>query len=327
MTNRTTPLFLAALVALTACGEANGPENFNPMATGQKVGQAFGAVDNNRAVQCMNVMSHAFTLTAAPSMPPDPPGVAPSNPAGLFPTNAVGKTFTYNSQTGRYQAGDQAGAPAVGVRYLLYAVDPVNAVVIPPPQQIGVLDLTDKSSSAANTLGVRAVVNNVTVLEYDANAAVAASSFTFAAKGYVQDGANRLDFDLSQSVSPTGDLKVDYKITAPNQGNMSIRLEANGKYGGASTATLTITEGKDKMEIVVSGTDANNTGTVKYNGKTLANISVTGASDPVFTGAGGRVLTADDATGLKQLFDLVDALLERFDDLLVPSYFVFGLPT
>ncbi len=353
MTIRTTPLLLAALVALTACGDSNGPGNFSPMATSQKVGQAFGAVDNNKAVRSMNVLAHAFTLTAAPPVLPDPAPAAPvhvtgldasllgvgralehaaarfatSNPAALFPANAVGKTFIYSSQTAKYQASDQSGAPTAGVRYLLYAVDPTNTVVMTPLQQVGILDLSDKSSNAANTLGIKAAINDLTVLEYDASGSVATSSFTFGAKGYVVDGANRLDFDLSQSVSVAGDLKIDYKITAPNQGNVSIRLEANGTYGGTSTATLTITEGSDKMEIVATGTDASRTGTVKYNGKTLANISVTGKNDPVFTGASGRVLTADDASGLKQLFDLADTLLARFDDLLVPAYFVFGLPT
>jgi hypothetical protein len=327
MVTRTTLLAAAALLALAGCNEATGPENFAPMATSQKVDQAFGAVDDNKAVQSMDVMSSAFSFTGA--APPAYFGASPtaSAPTGIFPCTAcLGKTFVYNTQTGRYEPSGLAGAPANGIRYLLYAVDADQDLLIIPLQQIGYLDLTDKSSSAGNTVGIKAVINDVTVLDYDASGSISGGSLTFGAKGNVTDAANRLDFDLSQSVSSTGDIKVDYKITAPHQDNMSVQILLTGKVGGAATSTLTVTESGNKLEVSVTGTQAASTGTVKYNGKTFATMSQAGSGDPVFVGANGKVLTTDDLAGLKRLFDNVEDLFQRFDDLLVPSYFVFGIP-
>ena len=339
-------LAAVSLLVLAACKDG-GVEAFNPAVTEQKVDQAFTAVDHNQAVQSLTVMSGALTFAGAPPAFVGTPltglritGLdrsalgalqllersialfSPASPEALFPSTALGKTFVYNTQTGKYQPSELTGAPANGVRFLLYAVDAAQHTVINPLQQIGTLDLTDKSSSAGNMLGVKAVINNVTVLEYDATGSITSTSFTFSAKGYVADGTNRLDFDLSQSLSGSTGLRVDYKLTGQN---VSIAIVATASSSTIATATLTVTEDGNKLEITITGSGTSATGTVKYNGNTLANISVTGDQDPVFTGAGGRTLTADELAGLKKLFEQVDAILNGFDDLLVPSYFVFGI--
>jgi hypothetical protein len=72
----------------------------------------------------------------------------------------------------------------------------------------------------------------------------------------------------------------------------------------------------------VTGSEQSANGTVKYNDRTLATVMVTG-NNPAFTGSGGQVLSPDDLTGLRRLYNAVDELLTRFDGLLVPAYFVF----
>ncbi|MBI4499806.1 MAG: hypothetical protein HY700_01470 [Gemmatimonadetes bacterium] len=343
---RTLALAAASLLVLAACKDG-GVEAFNPGTTGQKVEQAFGAVDNNQAVQSMEVMSGALTFTGAPpafvgtplsrshlaGLDPTIFGTlqmlersttlfTPASPAALFPSAVLGKTFVYSTQTGKYQASDLTGAPANGVRFLLYAVNPVQHTVVTPLQQIGTLDLTDKSSQAGNTMGVKAVINNVTVLEYDATASITGTSFSSSVKGYVTDGTNRLDFDLSLSASGTTGLRADYKLTGRE---VSLEILATATSSSMASVTLTVTEGKNKLEVSVSGSEASSTGTVKYNGTTVANISVTGDQDPVFTGANGKTLTSEDLAGLKKLFDQVDTILNGFDDVLVPYHFVFSV--
>ena len=88
-------------------------------------------------------------------------------------------------------------------------VDRAQRIVVTPLQQVGTLDLIDKSTPAANTVGIQAVVNNVTVLAYDASGAISGGNFTFSAKGYVSDATTRLDFDLSQSFSTSTGLKKE----------------------------------------------------------------------------------------------------------------------
>ncbi len=55
------------------------------------------------------------------------------------------------------------------------------------------------------------------------------------------------------------------------------------------------------------------TGTIKYNGTVVVNI--TGDADaPVFTGAGGRVLTPEERDDLLAIFDAAGAFLEDLTD-------------
>jgi hypothetical protein len=133
-----------------------------------------------------------------------------------------------------------------------------------------------------------------------------------------------VDFDLSHSFSFASGLVLDYHLTAPVQG-LSIRIIGSAASGTTvDNVTLTVTLGENEAEITAAGGDAAVTGTVTFNGRTVATISGPG-SNPVFTGQSGRVLTAADLAGLKGLFDYAIAVFEGFDDLLVPAYFVFGV--
>lgn len=319
---RICPLMLAALLA--ACSDL-GTESFDPMASSQKAQQAFGMVSNNPAVQHFDALSGAFTWTGAPPVLPSAAAPAAASPTDILPPQApLGKTFVYNSQTGEYTGSQETGAPSNGVRYLLYQVDPAVKVIKLPPVSIGYLDLTNENTPAPNSLGVKAVANNVTVLDYKASGTAIGTSVNITAKGNVADGTGRLDFDLSQNFSPSTGIKVDYKLTAPTP-DVSIQVVLTTPPGtdSKSTVTLTLTEGRNKLEVNATGNDAAVEGTVKYNGSTLAKISGTG-ENPVFTGQSGRQLSAQDLEGLKKLFDFVDQVFEGFDDLLAPTYFVLG---
>src|SRR6185312_767903 len=127
--------------------------------------------------------------------------------------------------------------------------------------------------SASNTMNVKALVNGSTLLDYDASGSISAGSLSFTAKGYVTDGTNRLDFDLTQTVASTGDVHVDYRITIANQSNLSLQIILDAKAAGSATSSLVLTESGNKLEIALAGTQASASGSVKYNGKTVASIT------------------------------------------------------
>jgi hypothetical protein len=320
-------LFVALLTVLGACKDSGGStESFDPSTTGTKVSQAFGAVQANKAVQSFDVMSGAFTFAGATAAFPGAGKFASgAAPTAVLPANVLGKTFGYNTTTAKYQPVDQAGAPSNGVRYLLYAVDTVTRTVVSPLQQIGYLDLTDKSSASSNTIGVTAQVNNVTVLSYDANASISGGSFSYGAKGNVIDGSNRLDFDITQNVGGSGAIQVDYKLTAPTMNNLGVEITLNATSSTAGTSDLMVTDNADKLEIAMTTSGSTSNGTAKFNGTTVANLTAQGNADPSITAAGSRTLSATDMSGLKQLYKTVDLVFSRFDDVLFPSYFVFGV--
>ena len=135
----------------------------------------------------------------------------------------------------------------------------------------------------------------------------------------VSDGTGRLDFDLSQNYTQATGLKIDYKVTAATP-DLTIQVVAADPPGTGITTTLTVTEGRNKLEITADGTTSSVTGEVNYNGHKLATISGSG-TDPVFTGQGNRQLSAQEIDGLKALFDFVDELFDGIDNLLIPAYF------
>jgi hypothetical protein len=95
----------------------------------------------------------------------------------------------YNLDSGRYEvAADSTGAPEDGIRLKLYAVDPVLHQPITPLDDIGYLDLTDESSPSADALGVLAVVQGVTYLDYLASAVLTTGSVTFSEMSVAHDG-------------------------------------------------------------------------------------------------------------------------------------------
>src|SRR6184192_194917 len=69
--------------------------------------------------------------------------------AAIFPDSARGKTFVWDTTSDRYVTSTAAGAPANGVRFLLYAVQPFAIVPARPLSMIGYVDLTDQTTPRA----------------------------------------------------------------------------------------------------------------------------------------------------------------------------------
>lgn len=319
---RSTDVALAlAGIVVVACTDL-GTESFDPMGSSKKAQEAFGRVGSNAAVHNFDALQSAFTFTGASpqAIQPKATAMAPAAPAGV-PAGALTRTFIYDSPTGKYVASDQTGAPDNGARFILYEVNPATRAITIPLVPIGHLDLTNESTPSPSSLGVKAVIGSVTVLDYRASGSGIGGGLSVSAQGNVSDGTGRLDFELGQNFSQATGVRIDYKVSAPSP-EITIQTVATQTGGATSptTVTLTVTEGRNKLEVSATGTSASVIGTVEYNGHDIAKISGSG-DQPVFTGQGGRQLTAAEMDGLKQLFDFVDVLFEGIDDLLIPAYF------
>jgi len=194
-----------------------------------------------------------------------------------------------------------------------------------PLQQLGTLDLRDKSTPSQSTIGVVAVINGTTVLDYDATGAYTATppSLSCAAAGHAADGTRRLDLDLTQRLAQATGVGLDYQLRVPRAG-VEIGVVASGTEELLGTVTLTVTADQHRLQIEANGTATTVTGRVRFDDATVATISGT-PTQPVFTGSGGTTLSPADVAGLRQLFDFVDALFDGIDDLIAPAYFVFGI--
>ncbi len=344
--SRSALLGFAALV-IAGCGDS-GP--FDPVATDNAAEGVFNAIENNQGIQSIAVLADAFpsfggaavmqaTIPSAPTAARGTPqwfseriGLSelnslqsPAAPAVLFPSNYLGTTFVYNELTQKYEEDpNRTGAPADGLRLILYAVDPILGQVVIPLNEIGLLDLSDKGTPAADAVGIKAVIGSVTVLDYVASASITTTSVSFSADGVLSDGSTDVNFNLSQTFSETDGITVDYDVSVPDQ-DARVRLQVTADPQGASaTITFTIEHSGNTVVLNVTGTDTSINGTVEHNGETV--IQIAGSPDaPTFTDVNGEPLTPEQLESLADLFEGAGDIFDDLDDLLKPAYQVLQI--
>lgn len=337
---------LGAALTFSAC---DGGTPFDPVALSQTAAEVISAMENSQASQSMAVLGPKMTVAApalvAATMPNTDlltgaphlwarrraellqraaSGFSPESPAVIFPADVLGKTFTYNTTTQQYQLSSEPGAPSTGVRFRLYAVNTGTGQVTVPLQDIGYLELTDTSSPSRVALGIKAVINNTTLLEYEASATVTTLSVGFSAQGYVSDGTTQVDFDLSQNFSQTSGITINYIVKVPEK-NVDVQLEAGLGLDLVGSITLTIShDGNDTVVDVTGALDGAITGTIEHNGDVVVNIAGT-TDTPVFTDATGTPLTAQQLDALEHLVDFIEDIFDAFDNLLLPAFALLGV--
>ena len=315
----------AISLAILACGDSTGPESdFNPVATESVVAELLSAFRGNRAVQSLEVLGPVINLPSqAPATAvPRVSGVDAKPIPKLEP--GLGRTLVYNPNTASYEFdNDASGAPANGVRFILYAVDTGEDELVMPLAAIGHVDLTDQSAGAAALLGVDAVVDGTPQLEYDATASgTLALTLTHVVDGVVEDGAAGINIDVQQQVSPTEGLDLDYTFT---RGDQTVRIELElSTQTFIATTTMTVSSGGTTLAITTTGTPQSIDGGVSVNGSEVVRISGTSAT-PIFLHVDGTPVIGADLVALISLFAAPDDVFELVDATLAPAYWVFGL--
>ena len=344
------PATLTCAVALlfAGCSDSTSPEDFDAATASEAAGDVLASFDNNPALQAMDFLGDAFptfggAASAAPAARPQDmsgwparidnlrflerigPFLSPADPAAVFPIDFLGGTFIYNVDTHRYEfAPDSTGGPADGIRLILYAVDPVLHQPVTPLNDIGYLDLTDESTPSADAIGVLAVVDQVTYLEYLASAVQSASSVTFSADGYLSDGEAQVNFTLTHEWSETTGITISYDVTVPTQ-SIALGLDLNlDGLTEAITLGMSVQYGNETAVLSATITETTVDGAVTYNDDPVVDISGT-PQQPVFTDANGTELASRDLQALATLFGSVGLILDGFDNLLVPAYLVFTI--
>ena len=80
--------------------------------------------------------------------------IKPRSPEFRPPSSAT--TFVWDLETDVYVASDLSGAPAQGVRFILYAINPVTGLPVQTLDELGYVDVIDVSTST--TLGTHVLV-------------------------------------------------------------------------------------------------------------------------------------------------------------------------
>jgi hypothetical protein len=255
--------------------------------------------------------------------------LVPAGSAGIqasvvaIPSDVAGKTFVWDESTDTYVVSDLSGAPSNGVRFLLYAVDPVTLRPVEPVVETGYVDVIDQSTATLADVRVKVVEGNVTYLDYQVVASATSSSGLVTISGYAFNGTTRANFTLKNTVSENNGgivIVLDYALDVPSR-DLSVDWTATFANISATEVAVTIDlavsgPNGDVRVVGTSGADGG-TFTVKVNGDTFATITLTGSS-LVITGATGDPLTSDEEQALETVFDSYEGSLTAFSDLLMP---------
>ena len=253
-------------------------------------------------------------------------------PAGrVLPEAALGKTFVYDAVLERYVAAPgRSGAPGNGVRYILYAVNPITRVPI-VATEIGHADLTDEGAPGSAGIALRLVVvsGGTTFLDYSVEIEGTESSGSLSVAGFVFDGKTRLRFRV-EAHAATGSAEsgfaVAFHFAVPERGLTvagSVQAVDRGDTQGQAVQ-LTVHSGAAAIgyEILSDGRaiDAR----VTVNGRLFATVRGD-PRNPEIRRTDGRPLSPEETRALHAMLQLAGSMLDTFWNLLRPVEAVLGL--
>jgi hypothetical protein len=336
----------AAVVAfaLSACGkDSSGPSEFNAQGTTSDMAAAHDAFASEPSASFVSVgaeisaaLGGSPVAITAPSVSPRPTAATlayarqlvrflPGQQSGIqasmaaIPSEIRGTTYVWDEGTDTYVASDAAGAPSTGVRFLLYAIDPVIGRPVEPVVQVAYVDVLDHSTTTTTAIQVKVVSGSTVYLDYNISAAGGASSGSVTVSGYAFNGATRADFSLALTGSQST-FSLDYSLKVPSR---KLSLDWTATIGNITQEDVAVT-----LDFAIAGPNGDvrlvgtmgatgGTFTVKVNGSQFATITLEGDA-AVITGANGASLTPEEEETLHTILDYYDESAAVFEELLQP---------
>ena len=356
---RLSALSLTLVLGLAACDDVGGPDAdgpFNPATSAADI-QAVHAAFDTPVFQSLGSMSSSFSqINGAPALASAlldagwdlttadeswqlkeagnrVAGALYSTSAGalLIPESFRGRTYVYQQEEGYYFDEERTGAPANGMRFVLYEVNPVTHD--PGTTEIGYVDIIDESTDAAVVARLVVVSGQTEFMNYTVSASGLIGSISFGVSGFITDGTDQVDVDLTSSFSSTfasESVDIVYTIGVPSRDfNMTASLVMEFEREtdqGTMTINVQFSERSNSVQFQGSfGLSEEEAGTlnVLVNGQLFATITITG-DDFVVAGPNGGTLSAAEAEALGTMMDGFDGLFDdTFEDFVRPVSWLF----
>ena len=346
------PAMVAAL-AVAGCSDSTAPlADFDPVRA-QADAAALTSLMQGNELEAFTTMSAYFDLSGAPlasistarqilvSDAPTSPetsrrlAVAVAEGLALqtvstegpsletLPPEVLGTTFIFDPGSNTYVPSDRTGAPANGVRFIVYAIDPITGAPI-VGTEVGHADLIDTSAGNQLTAGLRLIVvgGGTTYLDYAFSASGGPNSVNLQVDGFVSDGLTRLNFGIDASVAMVEEelsIDMDFSFSIPSR-QFSVTASLDGQSGSSGSLgeiTLTIMSAGAKVRFDITEDVSTVNATVYVNNRIFA--TVTGdPSNPTVLGAGGNELTTEEAAALANLLQVAEGAFEFFSSVMAP---------
>jgi hypothetical protein len=246
-----------------------------------------------------------------------------------IPPPMRGLTLVYDTVTAHYVVDSSlAGAPADGVRFIIYETDASGRP--DPARPIGHADLHDLGDpySAPVRLRLEVVVGQVRRLDYTVTAVGNDSTGQLLVAGHVLDGGTRIELAARAQGGTREDTtaaQVEFAISIPDRGfaasaslrHLDTAADTVGEIG------LRVVQGMDEVGLVSHVTTDSVAGAFEVNGRPLA--MVFGDRDhPIVQGVGGRELSPEEYQALGAIQIVAGDVLALFGDLMTPVGAVLG---
>jgi hypothetical protein len=242
------------------------------------------------------------------------------------PAEVAGKTFVYDLSTAAYVMSDATGAPGNGVRFILYAVDPVSYAPIDPLVETGYVDLIDLSGGSTQAARVIVVSGGVTYVDYTVTATSGTSSGRVTVNGMITDGTTQANIVLQSTITFTAGLTLSYSLDLP-QRDVSIDLSVGVSDVSQpdSPINVSLTMRGPNGTVTMSGQFTDTTGDldIRVNGHAFASITTDGITTTI-TRVDGSSLSDDEAAALNGVFEVQSGAFVSFDQMLAPVGALFN---
>jgi hypothetical protein len=332
---------LALTVAACSGGDSSGPSEFNAQGTTADMSSAQSAFQAQQ-VSSFTVLSPSMALVlngsavvkssalavrgiSAARAARDLAAIVPKSGAVqaavmAVPQQYLGTTFVWDQGTGGYVASNLTGAPSSGVRFLLYAVDPVMLQPVEPLVETGYVDITDHGTASTVDVNVKVVEGAVVYLNYDVTAHATNSGGVIQISGYASDGTTLANLELTVTVTETATsatIAYTYQVNVPSRHlTLTWNLNMTSTAQSELTATLDFVVNGPNGNVRLTGSYTANLQSlvIRVNGANFATVDLTG-SEPVITGSDGQPLSADDEASMQAIVEFYQSSGGMMDGL------------
>lgn len=355
-----------ALMAVAACGgDSNDPTPFDPAGTTGDMGAAMGTLESSLTgdmghqlvlvgeqlglisggggpvLVSQSIMRTAFradTTASRQLMAAAKPllrsRAAVSGSAVVLPPELLGNVYEWDAVADEYVESERTDGPDNGVRFVLYAIDPVTNDPTEPLNELGYLDLTDLSTGSADVGRIVVVSQGVTYFDYRVTATGTENDGNVNVAGFMTDGDDRVNFDLRTGFTYTEAseaLHLDYELEFP-----TLDVTLSYLIDLAFTATSDTQEYEASLRgphgyLDFSGVESSSAEgeltdlTFEVNGEEFATVSCVDDAACVISGADGQPLTEDELEALESFYGLWQTGLFVSIYLLMPAGVFFPM--
>jgi hypothetical protein len=333
--NRRSSYLLLLLLAVLAAGCESTAPNIEAMLDTDAAIADYDAVDSVLASpdwEAFRALSGRTPFSGSPAgaveLSHRLAGVAAASgaPAGapIISNTHRGATFVYDPEADEYVVDpEREGAPATGVRFVLYEVDDAGIPI--REEEMGHADLVDEGDESAEDVALRltVVAEGSTVLDYATTVDIGLVRGEITVSGFLADRDGvRLDFDIEargEQAASGNTLDIGFEIGVASRG-FSISGTVSGVESGGEgegVVELAVTHRRHTIDVDMTGTAGVLDGAIYLDRELFATVSGD-AEDPTIVSADGDPLTLAQALVLHRVVDSLEEVFDLLEDLVDP---------